>query len=85
MRDMESEHFHKVYVRGKFIDFSPAVINHALGREFVSIDDQCVDFSSFVVDFDEVAEEITGTVYLFWPDERKEFSHPLCLVGILCY
>ncbi|XP_024025805.1 uncharacterized protein LOC112092857 [Morus notabilis] len=55
--------FHKVFVRGHFFDFSPAVIN-----EFLESHHPVVDFEA---DYDVIIAEITANVRCKWPPAKS--------------
>ncbi|XP_057444259.1 uncharacterized protein LOC130736442 [Lotus japonicus] len=59
----ESVEFRKVYVRDKCVEFSPAVINEALGRSVV----ECVDED---MSLDVIAKEITPGQVKKWPIKK---------------
>ncbi|XP_057440676.1 uncharacterized protein LOC130732692 [Lotus japonicus] len=55
--------FRKVYVRGKCVTFSPAVINQALGRS-------AVEFVEEALSLDKVAKELTTGQVKKWPAKK---------------
>ena len=62
--DESSADFRKVYVRGKCVTFSPAVINRFLGRSDISqLEFEDTD--------DQVCQEITCNAVKHWPSLKK--------------
>ncbi|XP_057452816.1 uncharacterized protein LOC130744668 [Lotus japonicus] len=59
----ESPEFRKVFVRGKCVHFSPAIINQALGRSVV-------EFVEEELSLDNVAEELTAGKVKKWPSKK---------------
>ncbi|XP_057418537.1 uncharacterized protein LOC130712734 [Lotus japonicus] len=58
-----SAEFRKVYVRGRCVTFSPAVINQALGRSVV-------EFVEEELSLDRVAKELTARQVKKWPAKK---------------
>nr|GMD28204.1 uncharacterized protein LOC109181161 [Ipomoea batatas] len=63
--DRDSDHFHNVFLRRHWYDFSPAVINDFFDR--IEVDDQ------FSPDYDLIASSLSNSHYRTWPkrDTKK--------------
>nr|GMD17789.1 uncharacterized protein LOC109167433 [Ipomoea batatas] len=63
--DRDSDHFHNVYIRRHWYDFSPAVINDFFDRTEVDV--------QFSPDYDRIASSLSNSHYYTWPkrDTKK--------------
>nr|GMD05933.1 uncharacterized protein LOC109153488 [Ipomoea batatas] len=64
--DRDSKHFHNVYIRRHWYDFSPAVINDFFDRTEVDV--------RFTPDYDLIASSLSNSHYLTWP--KKDTKKP---------
>jgi hypothetical protein len=67
-----SKEYHKVYVRGKYVEFSPAIINRFLGRKEDG-------YSKVEITNNEVCRTITANQVKVWPLKGKV---PSCMLSV---